>query len=705
MRHFRLAAIAGAFALSALAYSATAQSVATSPATAQPAAATGPARAPIDLYLQDPVFRSADISPNGQYVVAIHRETVGDVITVLDLQAHHISRVSVARADQDMRISAVWFKADDRIIFVVRQHVRITQTRSTMFRNSNVQDSFEWDSRIYSSNIDGSDIKTLYDPSAQQGFDRSLEAGLVSSLDSDPDHVLLIVPGMGGWELWRVNIRTATHTVVEQGDVNTRGWEVDRQGTPVMRQEAIANNRGFAWQRRGPGQNSWTEVARFTGAQVINSGPTFQVVGAASQPGQMFVVARRDGDDTMGLFVFDTATGQYVQTLSTPSGADVRGPIYDERTGRLLAVCSEGERRSCTPLDQAFGHHWNGLLRALSGDLSVGVSSFGGADSSRWLVATHGPQDLGTYYIFDTNAHTLNALFSMEGDIDPRLLPTERVVHYAASDGQQLWGYLWTPPGVTNARNLPLVVVPHGGPEYRDFWAADAFAPYLAAQGYAVFQPNFRGGGGFGRHFVEAGYRQWGMRMQDDVTDGTRYLVQQGIADAHRMCIMGWSYGGYVAMTASFQNTDLFKCSVAGAGISDMSAMLRWTRDGDTQRYAGYSGGGAGGSSPTYDYWSTTMGHFGADDASFTAHSAAQNANRVGMPLLLIHGDRDTVVPHSQSELMQTAMQRAGHPVRLVTLEGSDHSPDTRDQMRTVLSESLGFIQQNIGPGVAPGSQ
>ncbi len=243
------------------------------------------------------------------------------------------------------------------------------------------------------------------------------------------------------------------------------------------------------------------------------------------------------------------------------------------------------------------------------------------------------------------------------------------------------------------------------GLKSRDNWGEDAFAPYLASQGYAVFQPNFRGGGGFGRRFVEAGYHQWGMRMQDDVADGARYLVQQGVADARRMCIMGWSYGGYVAMTAAFQNTDLFKCSVAGAGVSDMQAMLRWARDGDARNHAGYSGGGAGSESPYYKYWSDTMGQLGADDAIFAAHSAAQNASRVTIPLLLIHGDHDTVVPHEQSEIMQSAMQRAGHPVRLITLEGADHTPDLRDQWRTILTESLGFIQQNIGPGVAPANQ
>lgn len=701
MKHFRLAAVAGALALSALTHGATAQSTAT-----QPAAASVPGRAPVDLYIGDDTFRSVDISPNGQYVVAIHRETIGDVISVLNLQTHQISRIADARTDQQQKVSFVEFKSDDRLVFSVRQRVRVVANRSSInTQRALAQDSFIDVSRLYSSNIDGTDLKILYDPTAQQGADRTISAGLVSTLPSNPTDVLIITPGYGGIELWRVNVRTGQHTVVENGDVNTGDWVVDSQGTPVLRAQSTANGHGIIWQRRGPGQRNWTEVVRFIGADGVNTAPTFRPLGAATQPGKVFVLARRDGDNTSGLFVYDTATGQYAETLGTSNDFDVTGAVTDDRHNQVLAACWLAERYTCNPIDPTFGRRWNAITHALGDNVNVSVHSIGGSDGSRLILHTWGPQDLGTYYIYDAAAHSLNALFGSRADIDPRMLPTERVVHYTTSDGQQLWGYLWLPPGVTNARNLPTVVVPHGGPESRDLWGDDAFSPYLAAQGYAVFQPNFRGGGGFGRHFVEAGYHQWGQRMQEDVSDGVHYLIQQGVTDAHRICIMGWSYGGYVALTASYQNTDLYKCSVAGAGISDMRAMLRWTRDGDTQQHAADSGGGSGGQSSNYKYWSDAMGSLGTDDAMLTAHSAAENASRVSIPLLLIHGDRDTVVPYEQSQIMQRAMAQAGHPVRLITLPGQDHTPEDVDQFRIVLTESETFIRQNIGPGVSPGSQ
>lgn len=669
------------------------------------AAATGPARAPLDLFVGFDNFRSPAISRNGRYIATVHREAVGDVLTVIDTQNDHVSRVSVARADQLMQIDDVQFKGDDRLVFQLTQKVHVVAGRNSAVQRAHVDDAWEFDSRIYSSNLEGGDLKALYDPSTQQGYPRWLSAGIVSILPADDDNVLLGAPAEGGEQLWKVNVRTGEHTVMESGNLYTGGWIVDSQGVPVLRIDSVANGRGYAWLRRGPGQRSWTEITRFIGADGANSAPTFRGIGAATAPGQVFVSARRDGQNTNGIYIYDTATGQYVQDVETNTNYDVVDAIRDPHNNTVLAACYLAERWTCDPKDATFAHSWNSIVHALGTDKNVYFLDRGGPDNSRWLIETNGPQDLGSFYLYDANAHSLNLLFGARPVVDAALLPTQRIVHYTTSDGQQQWGYLMIPPGVRDVRNLPLVVMPHGGPEGRDSWG-DVIAMPFATQGYAVFQPNFRGGGGFGRAFVESGWHQWGSRMQDDVSDGVKALISQGLVDAHRICIWGWSYGGYVAETAAFENTDLYKCSVAGAGISDMSAMLRWVRDGQTRDDV-QTTGGMGSQSSSYKYWTDAMGDLDRDHAYLVAHSAAENAARVGMPLLLIHGDEDFTVPFEQSEIMQRAMQRAGHPVRLVTLAGANHyyMPDAGDAWRTAFTESLNFIQQNIGPGVAAGSQ
>jgi len=683
------------FALLAAAYAFAA------PASAQ----QQPGRAPLDAFVGYDNFRGADISPNGRYVAGIRREASGDIVFVYDLETRRMTTVSSARADHQMEIDSVEFKTDDRVVFVVLQKIHVVPDNNGVRRTEIIDDAFEWSARMYSSNIDGTGLVSLYDPSEQQGFPRELSGGIVDMLPNEPDHVLIVVPNYGGAELRRSNIRTGEHTLVERGYINTFNWVVDRTGTPVLRQDQIANGRGYAWLRRGPGQRDWTEIVRFRGAEGANSGPTFQGVGPALQPGQVIVVARRDGQDTSGLYVYDTGTGEYVETLQTNAEFDVTNAVRDLRNNRVLAACWWAYRWTCEARDPAFGRHWNAVTTALGDQLNVQLVARGGEGGSRWIVRTTGPQDLGTYSLYDANTHSLDVLFRAR-QVNAAQLPTSRVVQYTASDGRQLWGYLWIPPGVTNATNLPLVVVPHGGPEGRDVWGFDPFASTFASQGYAVFQPNFRGGGGFGRSFVEAGHRQWGQRMQEDVADGTRHLIQEGIADPNRICIMGWSYGGYVTFTASFQNTDLFKCAVAGAGVSDLIEMQRWERDG-SQRPDVYDGGGSGSQSMSYQYWLQAIGDPGRDREMLVRHSAARNAERVTIPLLIIHGEEDETVPIEQSQIMVRAMQRAGRTTRLIELPNMDHyyRPDNADGWRTTFRESLAFFNQNIGPGVPPGSQ
>ncbi len=658
------------------------------------------ARAPIDWFLGYDQFRNATLSPDGSHLAVLRHDDEGDTLLIVNMDTRQARAIQRARTDQSLELSQVWFASNSRVVFRLLQHSRVVADGSRSIRRTRrVDDGFTTVSRIYASNLDGTNLTPLYDGSALANY---LDAGVISDLPRDDDHILIIVPTQGGAELRRVNVNNAEWERVENGTLFTFNWVVDVNGTPVLRQDSVQNGRGFSWLRRGPGQRGWTEIARFSGAAAANSGPDFQPVGAATQPGQVFVLARREGQDTSGLYVYDAATGQYTETIQTNPQFDVTDAELDTANNVLQAACWWGYRWTCEAKDPAFAARWNAINQVLGDQVNVRLVGRSD-DGNRWLIYSDGPQDLGTYYLYNHQAHSLNAIISQRSGINPALLPTQHVVNYTTSDGQQQWGYLWLPPGVTReqARNLPTIVVPHGGPEGRDVWGYDPFALGFSSQGYAVFQPNFRGGGGFGRAFVVAGHGQWGGRMQADVADAARHLITSGITDPNRICITGWSYGGYVAMTASFMNADIFKCSVAGAGVSDLRAMLRWVRSGDTGDVQD-GGGGRGANSTTYQYWTDAMGSRG--EADIDAVSAAQNANRVGMPLLLIHGDEDITVPISQSELMVAAMERAGKPTRLITLEDIDHyaSPRNGDAWRTVLTESLAFFNQHIGPGVPP---
>jgi dipeptidyl aminopeptidase/acylaminoacyl peptidase len=237
-----------------------------------------------------------------------------------------------------------------------------------------------------------------------------------------------------------------------------------------------------------------------------------------------------------------------------------------------------------------------------------------------------------------------------------------------------------------------LVLLPHGGPAARDVDGFDWLAHALASRGYAVLQPNFRGSDGFGKAWEQAGHGEWGIGvMQHDLTDGVAALVAAGIADPERVCVVGASYGGYAALAGATFTPELYRCAAAIAGVADLAIMLSFERNT------------AGAASTTLSYWRMAMGvdETGAESGSVTerlrAASPAAHAERVRAPVLLIHGRDDTVVPITQSRLMERALAAAGKDVQLVELDGEDHwlsGATTRLETLKVLDA---FLAEHLG--------
>jgi dipeptidyl aminopeptidase/acylaminoacyl peptidase len=229
---------------------------------------------------------------------------------------------------------------------------------------------------------------------------------------------------------------------------------------------------------------------------------------------------------------------------------------------------------------------------------------------------------------------------------------------YPARDQYSLLAYLTLPPGASE-RNLPVVVLPHGGPESRDDPGFDWMTQFLASRGYAVFQPQFRGSSGFGAAHADAGRKQWGLRMQDDVTDGVKALIDQGIADPRRICIAGISYGGYAALAGATFTPELYACAASIGGVSDLPNMLGWVQKD------------LGKESNSLAYWRDHIG--GTTDPQVVAKSPARFATAIRAPILLIHGTDDTTVPIDQARGMARALTAAGKKFELIELEGDDH--------------------------------
>ena len=654
-------------------------------------------------FVNKPVFSQATISSDGKYIAGIrHIEgqnlPEGDALVLLNVDTKELKQISFARSDQNLEIVSVSFKGNDRIIFRVQQKVLevVNRTSSADRSQAKIDDTYFHASRIWAVNIDGTNLINLYDPQKQnKDFPKTLDAGIVDMLESDPDHIILITPGRSGAELTLVNIKNAEAKIIDRGNFNTMDWVVDKNGTPILRHDAEDFGSVHAWSRRPINGKEWIQIAKFRGAEGANSGVDFQGVNSADKPGQAIVLARRDGNDTTGAYIFDANTGEYVKEIGLSSEYDINNIIYDKNTGEAYGYCYLAKRTKCFSEDPAFNSVYRGVDAGFNMNANITISK-PSKNSPRALVYTSAPNDMGTVYIYDYKTKALDFIGGTRPEVNPDLLPSEEVFEYESRDGTPLWGYLWLPPGATkDTKNLPFIVLPHGGPEGRDSWGWDPFAQWWATNGYMVLQPNFRGGGGFGRKFVEAGWRQWGQRMQQDVRDGADAVIATGRADKNRICIAGWSYGGYATMTGALIDGDLYKCAVAGAGVSDLISMQDWERFGDK-----YNRGG-GIKSISYQYWNSAIGDPVKDKDMLTKYSAALNADKIKIPLLLIHGEEDRQVPYSQSLEMQEAMKKAGKPVELITLKDEGHQwrPMTIENRSIVLTQSLEFFNKNIGPG------
>jgi dipeptidyl aminopeptidase/acylaminoacyl peptidase len=258
---------------------------------------------------------------------------------------------------------------------------------------------------------------------------------------------------------------------------------------------------------------------------------------------------------------------------------------------------------------------------------------------------------------------------------------TVRQFDYSARDNYALFGYLTIPAGAAE-KNLPLVVLPHGGPESRDTADFDWWSQFLSSRGYAVLRPQFRGSTGLGAEHRLAGRGQWGLRMQDDVTDGVKALIAAGIVDPKRVCIVGASYGGYAALAGATFTPELYACAVSVAGVSDLAEFLA------------YKEKMGGDDSDSVIYWQDSIGKI--DDPRVGQKSPARYARNVRAPILLIHGSNDSVVPLAQSQMMDNALTAAGAPHQLVTLDSEDHWLSSSVTRTRMLSEIEKFLAANL---------
>jgi dipeptidyl aminopeptidase/acylaminoacyl peptidase len=302
-------------------------------------------------------------------------------------------------------------------------------------------------------------------------------------------------------------------------------------------------------------------------------------------------------------------------------------------------------------------------------------------DNSKFLFDVSSDRDPGSYYLFDPQAKRMAKLFATMPWIDQAKMAERRAVRFMASDGVELAGFLTLPPG-REAKNLPLVLLPHGGPHgVQDGWLFDDDAQFLANRGYAVLQVNYRGSGGRGIDFMTAGYLKWGTRIQDDLLDGVRWAIKEGTVDAKRVCVYGASFGGYSAMMTAIRAPDLIKCAVGYAGVYDLAMMHD---KGDIQqRKSGRN------------YLDEVIGK---DAAELKANSPVNLVDKLKAPVLIVHGEADERAPFAHAKALRNALDKAHKPYEWFAVAKEGHGFYTEEHRRQFYEKLEAFLAKHLAP-------
>lgn len=645
-------------------------------------------RPTVDDLLAGATYWSPELSPSGRYVVGVRRHDDQTFLLSFDLDDED-AEPNYERVG-DVSINWVEWVTDERLLVSVSGYLNLRNGKRMTREELKVIDRDEYPmryTRVLSMKRDGSDPVIMFGDDRKMNRNFSL-GRVISFLPNDPDHILMSAYRGGDLDLFRLSVLDGTFERVALGTSGTYAWYVDREGEPAFRYNS--NARGtviniYAREDRKNGKIKWKKIKTIRPKRNENqeSATEFNPLAVGPTATTFYVAARPEGEDKTGIYLYDFELDEYVETLRTHGELDISNALFNRETREMQAVVYYEDRLVIEFEDPDLQKHMTALQTYFGEQLNV-RPMMSNEDGTRWLIRVDGPADPGSYFVYYVDDTHTQYLGSRSVVLSGKLFGETEVVTYQARDGLELRGYLTRPHGTAPDETPPLIMMPHGGPEVRDIIAFDTRAQILVAQGYQVFQPNFRGSSGFGLAFADLGRRQWGKAMQTDLDDAYTHLVDQGFAAPDRACIMGGSYGGYAALAAATLTPDQYQCAIAIAAPSDLVAMLNWERREEGRK------------SEAYKYWVEHIGDPKRDKDAIKAVSPALLADRITRPVLLIHGEKDRVVPVKQAEIMEKALLNAGKPHTKIVLEDSFHSYRTDEDEQREQSAILAFLAEHL---------
>ena len=623
------------------------------------------AEVPLMDFARHPQYEDVQISPDGDYLAA--SAVVGGRIVLSLIHLADMKGVNIV-AHNGGDLAAFWWVAPHRVMYAVGERFGgLEAPQST--------------GELYAVNADGSGAQLLFGLRAggNYGATHIAHAGperafgtLIAPLRDDARHALIASYPEGGTtgpypEAYKIDLYDGSKVRLATAPMHNARFLADHKGG-IRFAYGIENDQKQKVFYRADDGADWVRVFEESSD------------GNRIEP----LMFNRSGDavyfECGGICRWDVATRK-LATLWSGGAAEPTGLVTTLDDLDAFAVRSEPSRPALTLIDK--GAPEAKLLVALMQQFAGEDVNFTSRtrDGSKAVVFVHGDTDPGRFYLYDAAKKTATFLLARRPWIKPEQMASTEPIEVDARDGLKLQGLLTRPPGKAQAKHLPMIVFVHGGPYgVRDHWRFDAHVQLLASRGYAVLQVNFRGSGGYGPAFLHAGFREWGGKMQDDVTDATRWAITQGVADPSRMCIFGASYGGYAALEGAVKEPDLYRCAIGYVGVYDLRLMS--TRGDIPQSAFGTN------------YLKLVLGD---DSDELYARSPIAHLDRLKAKTMLIVGGADRRVPPIHGESLHAALQarKIEHVWVYEGMEG--HGYYDEKHVADLYAKLLDFLDHQIG--------
>jgi len=499
--------------------------------------------------------------------------------------------------------------------------------------------------KLYGVNIDGANLTCFTD------FE-DVRTQILDELEDIPDELIIGLNKRNPqvFDPYRLNIKTGEMEMLAENPGTIMGWMFDHNGKLRIAFE-ITDGVNQSLLYRETEQDEWQTVLTTSFKDEIS--PRFFTFDNKN------VIATSNlGRDKSVVVEFDIANGTETQILYENPDYDVQGVFYSKKRKVITAASYTSWKRERHFFDDETKQLFDRLNKEL-GDYELGLSAYN-KDETVYIVRTYSDRSLGAYYIYDKSTDKLEKIVDVSPWIDENEMAHVTPVEYQTRDGLNIHGYLTLPKGYTleNAKKLPVVVNPHGGPWYRDGWGFNPEIQFLANRGYAVFQMNFRGSTGYGKAFWEASFKKWGREMQDDITDGTLWLIEKGIADPERIAIYGGSYGGYATLMGLVKEPDLYSAGVDYVGVSNMFTFM--------QTIPPYW-------KPMLDMMYEMVGDPVEDSLMLREVSPVFQVDKITAPLFIAQGRNDPRVNVDEADQMVEAMKARGIDVEYLVKDNEGH--------------------------------